>query len=85
MPEKSLNEMPRPIREQHEKAVLAFLNALSVFGIGVSWGGFESLAIPLFDVEPYRTATKFAMNRDAGDKLTQEPLSGGHAPGELVL
>ena len=31
-----------------------------VFGIGVSWGGFESLAIPLFDVAPYRTATKFA-------------------------
>ena len=25
-----------------EKAVLAFLNALSVFGIGVSWGGFET-------------------------------------------
>jgi cystathionine beta-lyase len=43
-----------------EKTVLAFLNALSVFGIGVSWGGFESLAIPLFEVAPYRTATKFA-------------------------
>jgi cystathionine beta-lyase len=42
-----------------EKAVLAFLNALSVFGIGVSWGGFESLVIPLFEVAPYRTATKF--------------------------
>ncbi len=24
MPEKSLNEMPRLVREQHEKAVLAF-------------------------------------------------------------
>jgi cystathionine beta-lyase len=42
-----------------EQAVLAFLNALSVFGIGVSWGGFESLAIPLFEVAPYRTASKF--------------------------
>jgi len=42
-----------------EPAVLAFLNALSVYGIGVSWGGFESLAIPLLDVAPYRTATKF--------------------------
>jgi cystathionine beta-lyase len=42
-----------------EKAVLAFLNALSVYGIGVSWGGFESLAIPLFEVARYRTATKF--------------------------
>jgi len=43
-----------------EKAVLAFLNALSVFGIGVSWGGFESLVIPLLEVSPYRTATTFA-------------------------
>jgi cystathionine beta-lyase len=42
-----------------EKAVLAFLNALSLYGMGASWGGFESLAIP-FDVTPYRTATKWA-------------------------
>ncbi len=41
-----------------EKAVLAFLNALSLYGMGASWGGFESLAIP-FDVTPYRTATKW--------------------------
>ncbi|AMN41789.1 cystathionine beta-lyase [Rhodoplanes sp. Z2-YC6860] len=41
-----------------EKAVMAFLNGLSLYGIGASWGGFESLAIP-FDVDDYRTATKF--------------------------
>jgi cystathionine beta-lyase len=41
-----------------EKAVLAFLNALSLYGMGASWGGFESLAIP-YDVHDYRTATKF--------------------------
>ena len=35
-----------------EKAVLAFLDALTLFGIGASWGGFESLAIP-FDVTAY--------------------------------
>ena len=29
-----------------EKAVLAFLNALTLYGMGASWGGFESLAIP---------------------------------------
>ena len=29
-----------------EKAVHAFLDALTLFGIGASWGGFESLAIP---------------------------------------
>ena len=41
-----------------EKAVLAFLNALSLYGMGASWGGYESLAIP-FDVTNYRTATKW--------------------------
>ena len=41
-----------------QKAVLAFLNALSLYGMGASWGGFESLAIP-YDVHDYRTATKF--------------------------
>src|SRR5262249_44269826 len=43
-----------------EKAVQAFLDALSVFGIGVSWGGFERLVIPLFGVAPSRTASTFA-------------------------
>ncbi len=41
-----------------EDAVLAFLNALSLYGMGASWGGFESLAIPV-DVRDYRTATTF--------------------------
>jgi len=42
-----------------QKAVLAFLNALTLYGMGASWGGFESLAIP-FDVTSVRTATKWA-------------------------
>jgi cystathionine beta-lyase len=41
-----------------EKAVLAFLNALTLYGMGASWGGFESLAIP-YDVAAYRSATKW--------------------------
>jgi cystathionine beta-lyase len=41
-----------------EKAVLAFLNALTLYGMGASWGGYESLAIP-FDVSDIRTATAF--------------------------
>ncbi len=40
---------PRP-------AVDAFLNTVSLFGMGYSWGGFESLVIP-FDCASYRTAT----------------------------
>ncbi|QOZ25936.1 cystathionine beta-lyase [Bradyrhizobium sp. CCBAU 51753] len=42
-----------------EKAVDTMLNTLKLFGMGFSWGGFESLAIP-FDCSEYRTATKWA-------------------------
>ena len=42
-----------------QKAVDALLNAVKLFGMGYSWGGFESLIIP-FDCSPYRTATKWA-------------------------
>src|SRR5579872_6708987 len=41
------------------KAVYAFLDALELFGIGASWGGYESLAIP-FDCTLLRTATRWA-------------------------
>jgi cysteine-S-conjugate beta-lyase len=40
-----------------DTAVHAFLNKLRLFGIGASWGGFESLAIP-FDCARIRTATR---------------------------
>jgi cysteine-S-conjugate beta-lyase len=42
-----------------QKAVYAFLDTLKLFGIGASWGGYESLAIP-FDCTPARTATNWA-------------------------
>ncbi len=42
-----------------QKAVYAFLDELELFGIGASWGGYESLAIP-FDCATIRTATKWA-------------------------
>ncbi len=41
-----------------QKAVFAFLDELELFGIGASWGGYESLAIP-FDCTPLRTATRW--------------------------
>ena len=47
------------LRPVSEKAVHAFLDELALFGLGYSWGGFESLAI-LFDCTEYRTATKWA-------------------------
>jgi cystathionine beta-lyase len=45
---------PRP-----QTQINAFLNALTLFGIGASWGGYESLAIP-FDCTAVRTATRWA-------------------------
>jgi cysteine-S-conjugate beta-lyase len=46
-----LKPVPRP-------AYFAFLDTLELFGIGASWGGYESLAIP-FDCGPLRSATKW--------------------------
>jgi len=40
-------------------AVAALLDGLELFGLGYSWGGFESLVIP-FDCASYRTATHWA-------------------------
>jgi cysteine-S-conjugate beta-lyase len=42
-----------------QKAVDTLLDTLKLFGMGFSWGGFESLAIP-FDCDAYRTATKWS-------------------------
>ncbi len=41
------------------RAVEAFLDTLKLFGLGFSWGGFESLALngdPQFDVRRFKTA-----------------------------
>ena len=46
----------KPVREA---AVNAFLDELKLFGMGASWGGFESLATP-FDCASFRTATPWA-------------------------
>ena len=42
-----------------DRAVAAMLDGLALFGMGYSWGGFESLVIP-FDCATYRTATKWS-------------------------
>ena len=46
-----LKPVPKP-------AVAAMLEGLELFGMGASWGGFESLVLP-FNASPYRTATKW--------------------------
>ncbi len=46
------------LRPASRPALAAMLDGLKLFGMGYSWGGFESLVIP-FDCTTYRTATKF--------------------------
>ncbi|HXF67895.1 MAG TPA: cystathionine beta-lyase [Burkholderiales bacterium] len=41
-----------------ERKVAAFVNALELFGIGSSWGGYESL-VTVARAERYRTATRW--------------------------
>jgi cysteine-S-conjugate beta-lyase len=41
------------------KAMCKMLDGLKLFGMGASWGGYESLITP-FDCRPFRTATKWA-------------------------
>jgi cystathionine beta-lyase len=47
------------LRPMSDQAVYAFMNELALFGMGFSWGGYESLVI-LFDCAEYRTATPWA-------------------------
>ncbi|MEA2759330.1 MAG: cysteine-S-conjugate beta-lyase [Methylobacteriaceae bacterium] len=47
------------LKPASREAVAAMLDHLELFGLGYSWGGYESLVIP-FDCRPYRTATRWA-------------------------
>ena len=47
------------LKEAPQRAVDALLDTVKLFGMGYSWGGFESLIIP-FDCTSYRTATDWA-------------------------
>jgi cysteine-S-conjugate beta-lyase len=62
-----------------EAAVYAFMTALTLFGMGYSWGGFESLVI-LFNCSEYRTATRWA---PGGPTLRLHV--GLEDPGDLIL
>ncbi|HAO42606.1 MAG TPA: cystathionine beta-lyase [Afipia sp.] len=46
------------LKPASKQAVDAFLDTVTLFGMGYSWGGFESLVIP-FDCSTYRTATEW--------------------------
>ena len=43
------------LRDASREQRAAFVDRLELFGIGYSWGGYESLALP---VDPHRTVTQ---------------------------
>jgi cysteine-S-conjugate beta-lyase len=53
------------LKPASREAVCAMVDDLELFGIGASWGSFESLVLP-FDPAPYRTATAW---KDQGPAL----------------
>lgn len=52
------------LKPASKAAVSAFVDNLDLFGIGFSWGGYESLILP-FDCAPYRTATAWTQEGPA--------------------
>jgi cysteine-S-conjugate beta-lyase len=50
------------LKPAKEPAVAAMLDDLALFGMGFSWGGFESLVVPF---KPIRTATNWAAEGQA--------------------
>jgi cystathionine beta-lyase len=61
-----------------------FIDALSLFGIGYSWGGFESLVVPV-DPAPYRSATPWPpTHMDPGDRFGVRLSVGLEDPADLI-
>ncbi len=62
----------------------AFIDALELFGIGYSWGGYESLAIP-FDPQRARTASSWPpAGWDSEDRLGIRLSIGLEDPADLM-
>ncbi len=54
--------------EFSQKAVVAMIDALQLFGIGASWGGFESLVLP----------TAYSIRRSAGSGVFEGAIARFH-------
>ena len=70
-----LMNAPKPCPEA---ALAAMLDGLELFGIGYSWGGFESLAIP---VDPYRHRS--VVKRDQAGPMVRLQI-GLEDPDDLI-
>ena len=71
------------LREADVAARARFIDALDLFGIGYSWGGFESLAIP-FDPARIRDYNTWPAGIDAGSGLGVRLSIGLEAVDDLI-
>ena len=61
-----------------------FIDALALFGIGYSWGGFESLAVPA-DPAPYRSVSPWPpLPGDPADRFGVRLSIGLEDPADLI-
>jgi cystathionine beta-lyase len=72
------------LKGRDEAARARFIDALQLFGIGYSWGGYESLVIP-FDPARARTATSWPpAGWDPADRLGVRLSIGLEDPADLI-
>lgn len=72
------------MKGQNREARARFIDALQLFGIGYSWGGFESLALP-FDPAPNRSETSWPPPHwQAGDEFAIRLSIGLEDPADLI-
>ncbi len=72
------------LKGRDDAARCRLVDALTLFGIGYSWGGFESLALP-FDVEPVRDAMNWPKPAwEAGDRYAIRLSIGLEDPEDLI-
>jgi cystathionine beta-lyase len=72
------------LKGRDERARARFIDALQLFGIGYSWGGYESLVIP-FDPARARSVTSWPpRNWDRADRLGIRLSVGLEDPADLI-
>jgi cysteine-S-conjugate beta-lyase len=72
------------LRGRDAEARARFIDALKLFGIGYSWGGYESLVVP-FDPAPIRSTTPWPpADWDAADAFGVRLSIGLEDPADLI-
>lgn len=72
------------LKGRDAEARARFIDALQLFGIGYSWGGFESLVVPV-DPAPIRAVTPWPpADSDPGDRFGVRLSIGLEDPADLI-